>query len=62
LHHTSQPDPREQPHDAVGGLYGATSALAVWPGVRRSDPKRNQVGFVRSRDLRLKERILFDED
>lgn len=30
--------------------------------VLRSDPKRNQVGFVRSCDLRPRERIYFDEE
>ena len=30
--------------------------------VLRSDAKRNQVGFVRSRDLKPRERIYFDEE
>lgn len=30
--------------------------------VLRSDPKRNQVGFVRPRDLRIREPIFFDEE
>jgi hypothetical protein len=30
--------------------------------VLRSDPKRKDIGFVRSRDLRPRERVYFDED
>jgi hypothetical protein len=30
--------------------------------VLRSDPKRKDIGFVRSRDLRPRERVFFEED
>ncbi len=30
--------------------------------VLRSDPKRKDIGFVRSRDLRPRERVYFEED
>jgi hypothetical protein len=30
--------------------------------VLRTDVKRNQIGFVRSKDLKLKDRIFFDEE
>ncbi len=30
--------------------------------VLRSDPKRQQVGFVRARDLRAEDRVFFDEE
>lgn len=30
--------------------------------VLRTDAKRNQIGFVRSKDLTLKDRVFFDEE
>jgi hypothetical protein len=30
--------------------------------VLRTDPKRNRIGFVRSKDLKPKERVYFDEE
>jgi hypothetical protein len=30
--------------------------------VLRTDPKRNQIGFVRSKDLKPRDRIFFDEE
>jgi hypothetical protein len=30
--------------------------------VLRTNAKRNQIGFVRSKDLKLKERVFFDEE
>jgi len=30
--------------------------------VLRTDPKRNQIGFVRSKDLKPRDRVFFDDD
>jgi hypothetical protein len=52
---SGRPDRRDSAHASLSHMEDI-----AW--VLRTDTKRNQVGFVRSKDLKIRERFVLDED